>query len=187
MSSRSSRTRASRPRPELMHAQRFCAYRAGARGCVRAARAHARAAVSCMSRGGTSGVRVRAEHMHGQRFGACREGARGCMRAGRAHARAAVSSMSSRSSRMCASMPSSSTSSGCAHAEQELVNVCEHAELKHEQRFRAYREGIRMELGLGLRGVTSRERTSQMTSSRSRKLRSEHHHVHVISSIEINH
>ena len=88
---------------------------------------------------------------------------------------------------MRASRPSSCTRSGFVHAEQELVNACEQAELKHEQRFRAYREGIRVELGLGLRSVTSRERTSQMTSSRSRKLRSEYHHVHVISIIDINH
>ena len=67
------------------------------------------------------------------------------------------------------------------------MHACEQAELMHAQRFRACRAGVGAELGLGLRGVTSRERTSQKTSSRSRKLRSEHHHVHVISSIEINH
>ena len=81
------------------------------------------------------------------------------------------------------------TRSGFVHAEQELMNACEHAELKHEQRFRAYREGIRVELGLGLiekryeqranfaEDIFEKQKTSQQASSV----------VHVISSIEINH
>ena len=50
---------------------------------------------------------------------------------------------------MRASIPSTCTRSGFAHTAQELANACEHAELMHGQRFRACREGVRAELGLG--------------------------------------